>query len=117
MCGDVSVQVEQSEIIRRSPAALRSCNGVLWRTCRCILYCLVGQRDSRQVIFYVTMNVCDEFFVNGMVSGSRVEGLVKVYCCKKYSESRLCCVEASKNVYVICVMSVCGMVGSKSAWG
>ena len=61
------------EIIR-SPEVLRSCNGLLWMTCHCILFCLLSQKYSWQSIFYVLMDVCVEYFVNELVSGYRVEG-------------------------------------------
>ena len=39
---------------------------------------------------YVITDVRFEYSVNELVSGHRVDGLTKVYCCKKCSISRRC---------------------------
>ena len=59
-----------------------------------------------------------KYFVNELVSGYSVESLTKVYCCKKYSTSRLCCVRASENtLHHVCEESVCGIVKSEVMFG
>ena len=64
------------------------------------------------------MEVRVEYFVDELVSRYRIEGLSKVYYCKKCSESRIYCVKAFENCQRhVCEESVCEMVGSVAVLG
>ena len=63
------------------------------------------------------MDVCVEYFVNELMSGYRVESFIKVYYCKKCSESRLYSVQPFDNgLRHVCEERVCGMAGPETVW-
>ena len=71
-----------------------------------------------QAIFFVINDERVEYFINELVFGYRVESLTKVYCGKKCSERRLCCIKAFENcLRHVCEETAYGMVGSETELG